>query len=91
MIYDAVIAAAGSSTRAGDNKLLRKINNSTVIERSLKTFIDDLDCQNIYVVCNLEVKEFLNNNKLDSKIKLIDGGSTRQESVMNGLKSCVND
>ena len=81
MKYGAIITAGGSSVRFGSNKLLEKINGKTIIEYSveafLKTNIDEI------VVCGYGyLKELIS----DSKIRLINGGATRQESVYNGLQ-----
>lgn len=94
MDYQAIILAAGNSTRSGlnYNKVLFEINGCPIISLSCKAFIDDLSCKKIFLVCKEnelnEFKTIFNNVK---KIEYVIGGDTRQQSVYNALKKVNSD
>ncbi len=87
-----VITAGGTSSRfKGENKLLCKIEGKTVIETCVQKFIN-LDLVDEIIICaNISIIDELKNLFLDiQKVKIIEGGQSRQESVFNGLKVCSN-
>ncbi len=84
----AIIVAAGTGNRMqrGNNKLLLEICGQTVIERTLNVFsacaaIDDI----ILVTSDSDILKIA--GKFPRVTKTVDGGSTRTESVLNGLLS----
>lgn len=83
-----IITAGGTSSRFGNtNKLLEKINNQEIIKYTVEAFLLEsisqiIICANKTIISELQ-KIFKNNNR----IKIIEGGSTRQESVYNGLNT----
>lgn len=86
-----IITAAGSGSRYDKNvnKLLEKISGMSVLERTLKTYIES-NLFNEIIICTSidllqEIKVLVSNNH---SIKVILGGKTRQQSVFNGLKEC---
>lgn len=90
MIFKAIITAGGTSSRFGNgNKLLEKIHSKEVIRHTLDAFlsVDQIDeiiiCANPFIIPTLN-KLFTNTKR----IKIIEGGKTRQESVFNGLTAC---
>lgn len=89
---NAIIPAGGTSSRFGNkNKLLEKINNKEVIKYTVEAFekseVDEIIiCANISIID--ELKEIFKNSP---KVKIIEGGSTRQESVFNGLQASECD
>lgn len=90
MSFSAIITAGGTSSRYGNsNKLLKKINSKEVIWHAVKPFLmlDEINeviiCANISIINELK-KIFANENK----VIIIEGGKTRQESVLNGLNTC---
>ncbi len=89
---NAIIPAGGTSSRFGSkNKLLEKINGKEVIKYTVDAFetsnVDEIIiCANITIID--ELKEIFKNSM---KVKIIEGGKTRQESVFNGLKAGVCD
>lgn len=100
MNYSAVIVAAGKSERfeSNINKLLYKLSNGmTVIDSTLKVFLEDEDCKQVVVVTNPEVLDYLINNDAftegdyDFKPVYCAGGSTRSQSVENGLMAVTED
>ncbi len=89
---NAIIPAGGTSSRFGNkNKLLEKIYNKEVIKYTIEAFekseVDEIIiCANINII--EELKEIF---KHSQKVKIIEGGATRQESVFNGLKASECD
>ena len=89
----AIILAAGSGSRFGEKKQFKKLNEKPIWVYSLNTFIQS-ECidELILVIPNDFLETFkksqffksLNNKK---SIKLISGGESRKESVINGLKA----
>ncbi len=84
----AIILSGGLGTRFNNKKPKQffKINNLTIIEKSVNKFIDSKLFDKIIVVSH---NKFLKDTKLlfkNKKITIIKGGKTRQESVFNGLK-----
>lgn len=89
---NAIIPAGGTSSRFGNkNKLLEKIYDKEVIRYTIEAFekseVDEIIiCSNINIID--ELKEIFKNSQ---KVKIIEGGATRQESVFNGLKASECD
>ncbi len=85
-----IITAGGSSSRfKGENKLLFKIGDKSVIQLCVDKFIRLDFVDEIIISTNIELIELFNNMFSDfPKIKIIEGGSSRQQSVFNGLKAC---
>lgn len=85
----AIITSGGKSLRFGSNKLLKKIDDLTVIETTILKFIDLVD--EIVIPCNNEIENLIKNSKIYSnKIKFAHHGKTRQQSVYNGIIACSN-
>lgn len=85
--FSVIIPAGGTSSRYGNtNKLLEKINDKTVIEETVSKFLDIDDIKEIIIPANISIistlKDLLNN----PKIRIIEGGASRQKSVYNALK-----
>ena len=94
MEYQAIVLAAGNSTRSGlqYNKVLFELNNTPIIYLSTKNFINDMSCNRIFLVCKENDLEDLKKifNGID-KIEFIIVGETRQESVNNALKLVTSE
>lgn len=88
----AIITAGGSSQRFGNtNKLLEKIHSKEVIKHTVDAFLQVNEITDIIICANLSIIDDLKNIFNDNnKIKLIEGGKTRQESVHNGLSALEN-
>ena len=86
----AVIAAAGMAYRMnGDDKLFKKINGIPVIVHTLKAF---QNCDKIFEIIVVtredsvdKVKELCAEYGISKVSKIVLGGSTRSESVLNGI------
>lgn len=92
MKINAIIPAGGTSSRFGNrNKLLEKIYDKEVIKYTIDAFAAS-DVDEIIICANPAIM-----NELQSifanypKVKIIEGGSTRQESVFNGLNASICD
>ena len=93
MKYSALICAAGSGTRMklGYNKVYAKLNDGQmIIDKTINVFLNDIDCEEIIVVSDPDVFLEMHNGVIDQRITLVQGGSTRQESVYHGLVKVKN-
>lgn len=90
--FSLIITAGGTSSRYGNtNKLLEKINDKTVIEETVSKFIDFDEIDEIIISANSSIIEILQQLFNNPKIKIIEGGNTRQKSVYNALQVVKND
>tara|TARA_B100001250_G_scaffold72159_1_gene58587 strand:+ start:67 stop:750 length:684 start_codon:yes stop_codon:yes gene_type:complete len=101
----AIIPAAGSGSRFGEEKQFKVLKGKPLWFYTLKPFIDsDLINELIFVLPEKSINNIQSSNKykLISKkkeIKLVPGGSKRKDSVLNGLLStkktndfvCIHD
>ena len=89
---NAIIPAGGTSSRFGNkNKLLEKIYGKEVIKYTIDAFensnVDEIIiCANINIID--ELREIFKNSP---KVRIIEGGATRQASVFNGLNASECD
>ena len=88
--FDVVLLLAGSGERCGlgYNKVLYKINNKPIFTYSLEKFLEFEECQKVIIVCQKEELSTIEGSLSEEKcerIEFVYGGSTRQESVLNGL------
>ncbi|MCQ2788884.1 MAG: 2-C-methyl-D-erythritol 4-phosphate cytidylyltransferase [bacterium] len=89
MSIKAIITAGGTSSRYGNkNKLLENVNGKEVIRHTVDAFLNIPEIEEIIICANASIIEIL---KLffigNPKIKIIEGGATRQASVYNGLQA----
>lgn len=89
---NAIIPAGGTSSRFGNkNKLLEKINGKEVIKYTVQAF-ENSNVDEIIICANVSIIEELKSILKDCrKVKIIEGGETRQASVFNGLKAADCD
>lgn len=89
---NAIIPAGGTSSRFGNtNKLLEKINGKEVIKYTIDAF-NSSNVDEIIICANISImKELQNIFKDYEKVKITEGGKSRQESVFNGLKASMCD
>ncbi len=87
----AIITAGGTGSRFGvTNKLLEKVCGKEIICHTVEAFlgsnVDEIViCANEDIIPDLEkILSIL----ASSRLSIIKGGATRQESVYNGLKAC---
>ena len=84
----AIILAGGLGKRMGESlpKQFIQVNNSMIIDYSIKAFQACQYIDLIIIVINVDWHEKL--KKKYKNIKLVKGGKTRTESSFNGLISC---
>ena len=82
-------AGSGSRMKAGKNKLLIKLEGESLIYWTLKSIFSANLVSWVGIIGQPnDKKELLNSLKdFSNKIKWINGGNTRQESVFNGINS----
>lgn len=92
MNFKAIITAGGSSTRFGNtNKLLEKIGSKEVIRHTVDAFLNVKEIDEIIISSNFSIIDKLKDIfKNETKVKIIEGGQTRQQSVFNGLSVLEN-
>ena len=89
-----IIAAAGVGKRFGSNtpKQYSKINGKTVIERSVRPFIDSENVSKVILAISKDDLEIKNQDFYNSeKIEFVFGGETRQNSIFNALTHVNNE
>lgn len=88
----AIIPAGGTSSRFGkSNKLLEKIGEKEVIKYTVEAF-EKSNVGEIIICANISIIEDLQRILSDcKKVRIIEGGASRQESVFNGIKACECD
>ena len=94
MKYTALIVAAGSGSRMGlgYNKMLFTLKNGrTILEETIACFRQDKRCHQIIVVASLEDMEPFMQLCAKGNVVFVQGGTTRQDSVYNGLKAVACD
>ena len=89
---NAIIPAGGTSSRFGkSNKLLEKIGEKEVIKYTVEAF-EKSNVDEIIICANISIIEDLQRILSDcKKVRIIEGGASRQESVFNGIKACECD
>lgn len=92
----AVIVCAGSSSRMnGADKLFLAIGGDTVLYRSIHAFEQSEVIGEIVIVTRADRKKEVEKLIKDQGIKkvscIIEGGSTRQQSVQKGVAACCDD
>ena len=91
-MYSAVILAAGSGTRLGlgYNKLLYRLDDQTIIEKTVSVFENDNDCKEIILVISRNDEEKMK-DIFSNRVVYVFGGSTRQESSYNGVSQASEE
>lgn len=87
MKITSIITAGGTSQRYGNrNKLFEKISEKEVIKYAVEAFLNVEEICAIVICAHVSIMGYLEELfKKESKICIIQGGDTRQESVYNGL------
>lgn len=89
--FSVIITAGGTSSRYGNkNKLLEFIDNKTVIEHTVSAFLGFNEITEIIIPTNKSIKEEIQHLFTDPRIKIVEGGDSRQKSVYKGLQEVIN-
>lgn len=94
MKINAIILGAGNSTRTltKENKIFMKIQKKYVLEYSIDTFLKINDITSIVVVYNKKDIDKVNLlKKKYKKVKFIEGSTSRQKSLLKGIKEIDTD
>jgi 2-C-methyl-D-erythritol 4-phosphate cytidylyltransferase len=83
----AIIVAAGSSQRMGFDKLAAPLQGVPVLMHSIRAFCLSTFIDEIYVVCSETRFNELVTGTFSKPVIRVEGGSTRQESVQQGLRA----
>lgn len=90
--FSVIITAGGTSSRYGNkNKLLEKIDDKTVIEHTVNAFLGFENITEIIIPTNASIKEEISHLLVDSRIRIVEGGDSRQKSVYKGLQEVSNE
>lgn len=89
----AILPAAGQGRRMGANrnKLFLPLNDSSVLEETLRKVISHPQICHIYLVYAQEDQEFLNSLRSLPDLTLVLGGERRQDSVAAALAQIQTD
>lgn len=95
MTNTAVIVGAGSGKRMDDiEKALIEINDKPLIAHTLNPFQKCKVIDDVVVVVKKKsidkIKKIIDDYNIDKCVKVICGGYSRQESVYNGIKQCID-
>lgn len=89
--FSVIITAGGTSSRYGNkNKLLEFIDDKTVIEHTVSAFLGFNEITEIIIPTNKSIKEEIQHLFTDTRIKIVEGGDSRQKSVYKGLQEVIN-
>ena len=95
MSVSVIIPCAGRSKRFGELKQFKMLNGEPLVFKSIKIFLQIDKINEIIIPVpkgNYDLSNiFLNNKSFKKKIKVIGGGSTRQESVEKGMEQVNNN
>jgi len=91
----AVIAAAGPASRFGGIEQLKtKVGGKSLLSHSIDRFEADDDCREVILVVSPEVREWIAGDPLtfaSPKLKLVDGGESRAQSIAAGVRSASGE
>lgn len=87
--FNTIIVAAGRGTRFKHStpKQFIKIGTDNIIDININQFLSHKLCDSVIVVLNKDFQKYYDRNKIKNrKLKFVIGRSTRQGSVLEGLK-----
>ncbi len=86
----ALILSGGEGKRFDKKKPKQffKIYNKSILEITVRKFIDSKLFKNIVIVCPKNYKKETSKILKEYKVKIVIGSDTRQKSVLNGIKEC---
>lgn len=91
MIVDAVIVAAGSSARFGEDKLSIQLRGRPVLQWSIAAFASATTTGRLVVVAAADrqewVRELIARERWDREVVVVEGGLRRRDSVESGLRA----
>lgn len=97
MPYQVIIPAAGQGKRmgVGKNKLLIELNGIPILIHTLQIFQSDEECDGIILAIHphdkVEFTFLLKKYKITKVKNIVSGGTERQHSIFNALKTVTSD
>lgn len=95
MNVSAIIAAAGSGSRMGTDKMLASLCGKPVILRTAEVISSIPRVDEVIIVASknniAEIRLILAAAQLEADVRVIEGGSTRGESSLQGIRSAKNE
>ncbi len=95
MSVSVIIPCAGRSKRFGELKQFKMLNGEPLVFKSIKIFLQIEKIKEIIIPVpkgnHDSLNIFLGNKSFKKKIKVIKGGTTRQESVEKGMEQVDNN
>lgn len=84
--YSLIIAAGGSGSRFGSDKLFAEINNGkSVLQQSVETFLNFENITEIIIAVQKTSVDKVSKMFSDERVEVIEGGTNRTESVLKAL------
>lgn len=93
MKYTVLIVAAGAGTRMGlgyNKAYYRMADHKTILEHTMELFVADTDCEELVIVTDSDLYRQEISREGVGKIVLVQGGSSRQQSVWHGLQAVIS-
>lgn len=92
----AIILASGTGTRVKSSKIPKQfieINNKPIVAHTIDKFLLNKNIDEVIVVCHPEWNSYLTNylKSFNKKAYVVDGGETRNISILNGLNFLINE
>ena len=86
----AIIVAGGTGSRIGGDipKQFMEIGSKEILSYSVETFSNHAEINEVIIVSHGKWLDHVKENHPNCKV--VKGGNTRQQSVKNGLNSCLN-
>lgn len=93
MKYQVILLAAGNGIRSclHFNKVLYRLDDQTILEKSIQLFLDDADCEKVVITYKEQENQLFQALLHSAKIQYVYGGKTRQESVKNALNAISSE
>jgi len=89
-VNSAIIVAGGTGSRIGGDipKQFMEIGSKEILSYSVETFSNHAEINEVIIVSHGKWLDHVKENHPNCKV--VKGGNTRQQSVKNGLNSCLN-
>lgn len=87
----AILVAAGTGSRMGFDKLLARLGEATVLQRSLDALTTHPSVHSVVVVCPTDRWQTLRIPGCGKPVLHTTGGTLRQDSVLQGIHHCPTE
>ncbi len=93
-MFSLIITSAGTGTRMnlGYNKMLYQVSGKYLFNITISKFLKLPNISEIFLVVSENDYQIMKNNVVnDPRIKLVIGGNTRQDSIINATKQASSN